>query len=206
MRDAKYNDVKEAAPPQVFQPARQDESLGSAYYYIRTAGRAEDFLATVPKVVSSVDATLPVEELRTLPDQVRDNIFLDRFITIMSSAFAGLATLLAAIGLYGVLAYTVAQRTREIGVRMALGAEPSRVRAMVLRQVGMMTAVGGAVGLAAAIGIGRLAGSLLYELDGSDPIVLTSAAVALALVALAAGYVPALRASRVDPMRALRYE
>jgi ABC-type antimicrobial peptide transport system permease subunit len=125
---------------------------------------------------------------------------------VLSAAFACLATLLAAVGLYGVLAYTVSQRTREIGLRMALGAAPSRVRAMVMRQVGVMVLVGGAIGLAAAAGLGRLAQSLLFQLQGSDPIVLAGAAVSLTLVALAAGFIPAHRASQVDPMSALRYE
>jgi ABC-type antimicrobial peptide transport system permease subunit len=133
-------------------------------------------------------------------------VFLDRFISVLSAAFAALATLLAAVGLYGVLAYTVAQRTREIGLRMALGAAPERVRGMILRQVAKMTLIGGAIGLALAVAIGQLAQSLLFQLEGWDPAVLTTAAVALTLVALAAGFVPALRASRVEPMRALRYE
>ncbi|HKG95030.1 MAG TPA: FtsX-like permease family protein, partial [Gemmatimonadaceae bacterium] len=124
----------------------------------------------------------------------------------LSAAFAVLATLLAAVGLYGVLAYTVSQRTREIGVRMALGADAGRVRGMVLRQVGRMTIIGGAVGIAAAIALGRAARSLLYGLEGHDPLVVAVAAAVLAAVALGAGYVPALRASRVEPMRALRYE
>ena len=156
--------------------------------------------------MARLDANLPVENLRTLPQQVRENVFLDRFISVLSAAFACLATLLAAVGLYGVLAYTVSQRTREIGLRMALGAAPSRVRAMVLRQVGVMVVVGGAIGLAGAVGLGRLAQSLLFELQGSDPLVLVAAAVSLSLVALAAGFIPAHRASQVDPMSALRYE
>jgi len=100
----------------------------------------------------------------------------------------------------------VSQRTREIGLRMALGAAPGRVRAMVLRQVGVMVLIGGAIGLAAALGLGRLAQSLLFQLQGSDPLVLAAAAVSLTLVALAAGFIPAHRASQVDPMSALRYE
>ena len=153
-----------------------------------------------------MDANLPIENLRTLNQQVRDNVFIDRFISVLSTAFAGLATLLAAIGLYGVLAYTVSQRTREIGLRMALGAAPGRVRGMVLRQVAVMTVIGGVIGLAAAVSLGQLAQSLLFELKGWDPIVLTGSAILLAAVALGAGFVPALRASRVEPMRALRYE
>jgi ABC-type antimicrobial peptide transport system permease subunit len=117
-----------------------------------------------------------------------------------------LATLLAAIGLYGVLAYTVSQRTREIGLRMALGAAPGRVRTMLLKQVGLMTLIGGGIGLVAAFFLGRLAESLLYQMKGRDPLVLTVAAVVLTLVALAAGFIPAHRASKVDPMWALRYE
>ena len=141
-----------------------------------------------------------------MPQQVRENVFIDRFISVLSTAFACLATLLAAVGLYGVLAYTVSQRTREIGLRMALGAAPGRVRGMVLRQVGFMTIVGGVVGLAAAVALARLAQSLLFQMQGSDPFVLIGSAVALTLVALAAGFIPAHRASQVDPMRALRYE
>src|SRR5262249_19605712 len=159
---------------------------------------------SIPKVVAALDPNLPVERLRTLPQQVRENVFLDRFITVLSAAFASLATLLAAVGLYGVLAYTVSQRTREIGLRMALGAAPGRVRGMVRGQGGTMVMVGGAIGLAAAIGLGRFAQALLFKLEGSDPPVLIAAAVSLALVALAAGFVPAHRASQVDPMRALR--
>jgi ABC-type antimicrobial peptide transport system permease subunit len=137
---------------------------------------------------------------------VKENVFLDRMISTLSAAFALLATLLAAVGLYGVLAYSVAQRTKEIGVRMALGADRSRVRGMVLRQVSVLTAIGGVIGIAAAIGIGRGAKSLLYGIAGWDPIVIGLSAIVLTVVALGAGYVPALRASRVDPMQALRYE
>ena len=132
------------------------------------------------------------------------NVFLDRLMTTLSAAFAVLATLLAAIGLYGVLAYTVAQRTREIGLRMALGAAPSRVRVMVLRQVAIMTVIGGVIGLTAAVAAGRGAQSLLFQLQGSDPVVLAASAIVLTLVALGAGLIPAHRASRLDPMRALQ--
>jgi len=206
VQNAKYSQVRPEVPPQFFRPHRQDDRLGFLTFYLRTSLNPEQVLSTISKVVARLDPNLPVENLRTMPQQVRENVFLDRMISVLSAAFASLATLLAAVGLYGVLAYTVAQRTREIGLRMALGAAPARVRAMVLRQVGVMTLIGGVAGLAVAISLGRFAQSLLYQLQGSDPAVLSGSTVALTLVALGAGFIPAHRASQVDPMQALRYE
>jgi predicted permease len=204
--DAKYSDVKDAVPPQFFQPYRQDDRLGFLTFYVRTGQDPDQLLGVIPKVVARLDPNLPVDSLRSMSQQVRENVFLDRFITVLSAAFACLATLLAAIGLYGVLAYAVAQRTREIGLRMALGATPGSVRRMVLAQTGLMTAIGGSAGLVLAGLVGRYAQSLLYELKGYDPAVFLGATVTLVLIAFAAGFVPAQRASRIDPMRALRYE
>ena len=203
-QNAKYSEVKRKVPPLFFRPYRQDEDLGSASFYVRTAGDPAQSASSVTAVVKRLDPNLPLEDLKTLTQQVRDNTFLDRMMTTLSSLFGGLATLLAAVGLYGVLAYTVSQRTREIGLRMALGAAPGKVRSMVLRQVAWMTVVGGAVGLAGAVWVGKQAQSILFEMKGVDPAVFVFAAVALTLVALAAGLVPAHRASRVDPMLALR--
>jgi predicted permease len=206
VQDAKYSDVKRAIPPVFFRPYRQDERIGSIAFYARTSSDPPQLLRAIPGVVARLDPNLPVEDLKTLPQQVEENVFLDRMITTLAGAFALLATVLAAIGLYGVLAYTVAQRTREIGLRMALGADGRRVRGMVLAQVGRMTVIGGVVGVVVALGLGHYARSLLFELQEYDPIVVIAATIALALVALGAGYIPALRASRVDPMLALRYE
>jgi predicted permease len=205
-QNAKYSKVKDEVPPVYFRPYRQADQTGAMHFYVRTSLDPERMLAAVPKVVAMLDANLPVEDLRTMTEQANDNIVEDRFVSVLSASFALLATLLAAIGLYGVLAYTVAQRTREIGVRMALGAAPERVRAMILGQLGRMAVVGIVIGVGAAIGLGRLAQSMLYKLQGYDPLVLTGAVAMLAGVTFAAGYIPALRASRVDPMRALRYE
>ena len=208
VQNTKYSEVKRDPPPLFFRPYRQGDAarVGSLTYYVRTAGDPTALLTAIPKTVARLDPNLPVEDLRTMPQQVRENVFLDRFISVLSASFASLATLLAAVGLYGVLAYTVSQRTREIGLRMALGAAPSRIRGMVLRQVGLMTLVGGIVGLAAAVALARLAQSLLFQMQGWDPLVLTASAAALTVVALGAGLIPAQRASQVDPMLALRYE
>ncbi len=206
VRDASYVHVKGEVPPQFFTPNRQHDDAGSMNFYVRTSLQPERLLVAIPGVMKELDPVLPVEGLKTFPAQISEDLALDRMISILSAAFAALATLLAAVGLYGVLSYTVTRRTREIGVRMALGADVSHVRTMMLRQVGLMVLVGGAIGVAAAIGLGRLAGSLLFGLSGHDPLVVAMSVVALALVALAAGYIPARRASRVDPMTALRYE
>jgi predicted permease len=206
VKDSKYNNVKDPVPAVFFRPYRQRPRTGFLTFYVWTALDPEQLLPTVRKVVAARDANLPIDDLHTMAQQVRDNVFLDRFISTLSAAFALVATLLAAVGLYGVLAYTVAQRTREIGLRMALGAAPRRVQRMVLKQVAWMTAGGCAIGLIGALGLGRAAQSLLFELEGHDPVVLVAAAVALSLVALGAGFIPAYRASKIDPLRALRYE
>ena len=206
VQNAKYSDVKAEVPPVFFLPYRQDSTVGAINFYARTAQEPEQLLRVIPAMMAKIDPNLPVEELKTMPVQVRETLTIDRMISILSAAFAAIATLLAAVGLYGVLAYTVAQRTREIGVRMALGADGGRVRGMVMRQVGWMTLIGGAIGIAAALALGRAAQSLLFELKGHDPIVVAASAVLIALVAFGAGYIPARRASQVQPMQALRYE
>jgi len=204
--DAKYAEVRDAVPPMFFTPHRQAGRVGALTFYVRTSGDPRQLLRAVPPVVARLDPNLPVEELKTMPQQVRESVSLDRLISTLTGAFAALATLLASIGLYGVLAYTVAQRTREIGVRMALGADVGSIRRLVLRQVSGMALVGGAVGVLLALGLGRAARSVLYEVEGHDPLVVGLSVALLALVALGAGYFPARRASRVDPMQALRYE
>ncbi|HET6630159.1 MAG TPA: ABC transporter permease [Woeseiaceae bacterium] len=204
--DAKYSDVKDEIPPQYFLSQYQEEELGFTNFYVRSKLPPEDMLAAMSHVVATLDPNLPVDGLATLPDVISDNLFLDRMISMLSGAFALLATLLAATGLYGVLAYSVAQRTRELGVRQALGATPGRLQAMVLRQVGWMALIGGAAGLVFAVMLGRAAEAVLFGLAGYDPAVLGAAMAVLGAVVLAAGYLPARRASSVDPMQALHYE
>jgi predicted permease len=201
-----YAQVKGETPPVYYLPWRQYTRPGAMNFFVRTALPPEQLLTTIPDLMKRLEPSLPVEELKTMPQQIRENVFLDRMISILSTCFAVLATLLAAVGLYGVMAYSVAQRTREIGVRMALGADAGRVQGMVLKQVGLMLAIGGVVGLAAAFALGRAARSMLYEIEAHDPTALAVSVLLLTLVALAAGYLPARRASRVDPMHALRYD
>jgi predicted permease len=206
VQNAKYSEVRQELPPIFFVPYRQSDSPGTMHFYARTSLEPERLIGTPPSVLSRLDRNLPVEELKTMPQQVRENVFMDRMVSTLSAAFASLATLLAAVGLYGVLAYTVGQRTREIGLRMALGADAARMRAMILKQVAWMTLAGGVIGIAGAYYLGKGAESLLFEIKGFDPIVVATAVVVLALVAFGAGFIPAYRASRVHPMQALRYE
>jgi predicted permease len=204
VQNSKYLDVRNTVPPLFFYPYRQADEVKYLTFYVRTSLNPELFLTSIVKLMALIDPNLPVENLHTMPQQVRESIFKDRLIAILSAVFACLATLLAAVGLYGMLAYAVAQRTREIGIRIALGASKAQVRAMVFRQVGVISLIGGAVGLALAIGLGRLSQSLLFQLKGTDPAVLFGSVAVIALVALASGFIPAWRASKLDPIQTLR--
>jgi hypothetical protein len=203
VRDANHSQVKEEAPSMFFLPWRQGQA-GGLTFYVRTASDPGVLMSTIPVTIRGLDSALPVQALTTVRRQMRENIFMDRMIGALTAAFAALATLLAAVGLFGVMAYTVAQRTREIGLRMALGAEGSQVRRMVMSQVGRMIVVGGAIGIVVAIVLGRWAQSLLYGVEGHDPATVAAGAILLAVVGFGAGYLPARRAARVDPMVALR--
>jgi putative ABC transport system permease protein len=201
-----YNDAKREPQPVFYVPWMQQGIVGQMYFYARSRLPSDQLIAAIPKMMKGIDAALPVQDLKTMPQQLKENVFLDRMISVLSASFALLATLLAAVGLYGVLAYSVSQRTREIGVRMALGADGGRVQGMVLRQVGAMVAVGATIGALGAFALGRAARSLLFGLAGHDPVVFVTAVLLLAAVAFGAGWLPARRASRTQPMMALRYD
>jgi ABC-type antimicrobial peptide transport system permease subunit len=160
----------------------------------------------VPRVMAEIDPNVSIATIQTMRERVNDNVYIDRLMSLLSAAFAALATLLAGVGLYGVLAYNVTQRTREIGLRLALGAAPQRLQAMVLKQVGVMAAIGITIGVAAAFALGNVAQAVLFGLSGHDPVVFGGALAVLAVVVLAASWLPAWRASRIPPIEALRYE
>jgi predicted permease len=204
--DAKYSEVRDPAPPQVFLPRSQAADYGTMSFYVRGDASADAIMRQVRALVASVDPNLPVNELTTVQQVASDNVFLDRIVTLLTSGFAIVATLLAGIGLYGALAANVAQRTRELGIRLALGATPGGLRVGVLAQVGRLALFGAPAGLLLALAIGYRAQSLLFGLTAFDPLVMASAVVLIALVTLAAGILPARRASSVAPIEALRYE
>lgn len=205
VKDSHYSDVKQELRPVFYLPYKQDTTVGTLNFYVRTSLPANTLMPHVRATIAKLDRNLPVVDLKTMRQQISDDVYLDRMITTLSAGFAALATLLAAIGLYGMLAYSVVQRTKEIGVRMALGANSSRILIMVLRDVVSITLFGIVVGAAAAYGIGRAARSLLFGIAGHDSATVAMAAVVLGVVALVASAVPAWRAARVDPVGALRH-
>lgn len=206
VKDAKSKDLKEEPKREVYISALQDEHPSNLTFYVRTAGDANRMARLARRVVRQRDASLPIYDVKTIATQIRETHYADRLITMLSIAFGLLATLLAAIGLYGVMAFTVARRTRELGIRMALGAQRAQVLRMVMKEVLLLAAIGMGVALPIAVGLGRLIQSQLFELKAADPGVLIGATALLAAVAMIAGYIPAFRATRIDPMNALRWE
>jgi predicted permease len=206
VKDAKYTGVRDEIPEQVFVPFLENDFAGGSVMYVRTKAEPSVAYGAVRQVVREIDANVPVYNMRTLEHQIDQSLLNERLIATLSTAFGVLATLLAVIGLYGVMAYTVARRTREIGVRMALGAVPGNVIWLVMREVLLLVSGGIGLGLAAAFGLSRLITTQLYGITPNDPATIAGAAALLGLVALLAGYIPARRATRVNPTMALRYE
>jgi predicted permease len=198
--------LREGPKTFVYEPYAQDSRLGTATLYVRTAQDPLLMAGAIRREVQRLDPNLPVFDLHTVEQQIETSLFPDRLMTLLSSSFGALAALLASIGIYGVMAYTVAQRTREIGIRMALGADAARVRGMILREVTRMALVGVGIGLPAAYALGRYVETLLFGLQARDAVIFTAATLLLFLVAAAAGYFPARRAARIEPSVALRYE
>ena len=207
VRDAAYDAVKSDFPAQLMLPRAQAHQFSNgATFYVRTMQPPDALLTAVPRLVAAADPNLAVIDVRTFDAVVRSNVQTDWLLVTLAGVLAGVATLLAALGLYGVLSHMVAQRTRELGLRLALGAEPIELRHMVMKQVGSMVAVGVPVGLAAAVLVGDVASALLFGLAPTDPRAVVAAGVVLTAVVLGASYWPARRASCVDPVAALRAE
>ncbi len=206
VKDSKNVDLRQAVEPYVLVPYSHSSHFGNATFYVRTNQDPVSLASAVRKTVRDNDEKLSVFDLRTLTAQVDATVFTDRLVTYFSLALALLAALLAAIGLYGVMAYVVARRTREIGIRMALGATRRNVAGMVLQEIGAIATVGLLIGLIAAYAVGRVMESLLFGVKASDPFVFVAATGLLIIVAALAGWLPARSAASVDPMVALRYE
>ena len=195
---------------EIYMHVPQLPALGGApqmmYVAVRTAGDPLRQVGAVREVVRALDGTLPLAHVQSMEANVAGSVHGPRFVTLLLTLFAAVALALAAVGTYGVLSYTVAERRHEIGIRMALGGDARGVVGMVLGQGARVAGVGLVVGIAGALGMTRLLSSLLFEVSSTDPVTFLLAPTVLALVALAACWVPARRAARVDPMVALRAE
>jgi predicted permease len=206
VKDGKVNNLREKTPRFAYTPYRQDPVLNRITFYVRTMAPPEGMAASLRQIVQRTDPALPLFDVKTLAATVSESLFIDRMIAALSAAFGFLATLLAALGLYGVMSYTVVRRTREIGIRIALGAEKGNVLWLVLKEVAVMAAIGVGIGLPSAWAAGRVIESQLFGLSAADPLTLGLSTATLLAVAFFSGYVPAARATRVDPMVALRYQ
>ncbi len=204
--DTKYEDLRQDIPIELYLPYTQVDFATEMTAYVRTTQPSNAGFASLRGLVQNLDSNLPMYQVRTMVDQADKTLITERLVASLASAFGILATLLAAIGLYGVMAYTVTRRTREIGIRMALGARRGDVAWLVMREVLMLLAVGLLIGIPAAVGLSRFVQAQLYGIQPADAATIAMAVVGIACVATLAGYLPGRRATRVDPMQALRWE
>ena len=207
--DAKYDRVNKAVHATYYLPYRQHgdpDDVMQMTYEISTRTDPAAIVPSLRAAVAAVDPNLPLLDVRTQQQQIDSTMRPERIFANLSAGFGVLALVLASIGMYGIMAYSVSRRTNEIGIRMAMGAQPRIVLGMVLREASRLVAIGVVVGVCAALGMGRVVASMLYGLSSWDPLTLVSSAALLVAVAIAASWIPARRAAGVDPMRALRHE
>jgi predicted permease len=201
--NALYEGPREGIRRQVYIP---NWGKGGVTFYVRTTSSSGAAFTAIRNEVRRLDASMPVYGMKTLEGQLDETLLTDRLIAALAAGFGLLATVLASIGLYGVMAFVVARRRKELGIRLALGAEPGGVIWLVMKEVLLLLAIGLAVGIPAALGLGRFVASQLYGIEARDPWTATATLILLTLVSAAAGLIPAHRASRIDPILALRYE
>jgi len=204
VKDSKYDDLREQPMPFAYFAASQDDSPGPMTFYARAQLAPASLSTPLRKTMQRVDANLPVEGPKPMREQIMESVFADRMVAALSSAFAALATVLAAVGLYGVIAWAVTRRKREIGIRIAMGARSGDIMRMILFEVFWLAAAGIAIAAPIWIAAARLLESQLYGVTSHDPLTLVASIVILSLVAAAAGFVPAFRAARLDPVAAIR--
>ena len=205
--DTKYSDLRQAVPATLYLPYQQDRDLlGSMHFEVRTAGNPLDFASAVRGVARDMDRNLALFDVRTQVEQINQTLFHERLFARLTSFFSALAAVLACVGIYGMMAFAVSRRTREIGIRMALGASRREVSQMILRETSLLVGIGIALGILLALGAARLIATLLYGLKPTDPVTMVTAALLMAGAAALAAYLPSRRAAKVDPMVALRYE
>jgi ABC-type antimicrobial peptide transport system permease subunit len=206
VEDSRNATVRETLKPFIYQPYAQHRDLGFITFYVRAAGPPESLANSARAAVARLDAGIPVVQMKTLQRQISESLFAEQLIASLSLSFGLLAALLAAVGIIGVMAYSVARRTREIGIRIALGASRRDVHTLVFKESAWMVAGGVVLGFPLAYGLGRLTASLLFGATPADWPAAAAAIVSIAAVGIAASWVPARRAARVDPIVALRYE
>jgi predicted permease len=204
--DSRYSDLRDNPPAQFFLPYVQQPQVGALVYQVRTNMQPAALFPELRSVVQSVDRDLPIIDFRTQREQINATMRMERAFAALTAGFGVLALALACVGIYGIMAYSVAQRTNEIGIRLALGAQPGQVRSMVLRESTWLALAGIAAGVGAALPCTRLVKSMLYGVTANDPITITAGVGLLLVVALAATWIPARRAASVQPVQALRHE
>jgi predicted permease len=203
--DAKYENLRDAAPRQVYIPFSQNLGSTGTVVYIRTTEDPAAFFGTVRSTLREMDATLPVYGMRTLEDQVDRSLLTERMIAMLAGAFGTLAMLLAMVGLYGVMSFTVARRAKEIGIRMALGAKANNVLGMMMREVAILMLGGIAIAVPVYLAVARYIRSQLYGIEPDDLINIAAVSLFVLAIGFISGYIPSRRALHVDPIRSLRY-